>query len=792
MVEIEIDGKQLEVAEGSTIIEAADSVGIYIPRFCYHKKLTVAANCRQCLVEVAKAPKPLPACATPVAKGMKVMTHSKLATDAQKGVMEFLLINHPLDCPICDQGGECPLQDLAVGYGASESRFGEPKRSVANKNFGPLIASEMTRCILCTRCVRFGEEIGGIMEFGLINRGEREEIVTFVGKTVDSELSGNVIDLCPVGALTSKPFRFSARNWELTRRPSISPHTGLGANLIVQVKQNRVMRVLPRDNEAINECWLSDKDRFAYEGLNSEERLARPMLKQDGVWREVPWQIALQFAADGLKRIRDQHGAAQIGALATPHQTFEELYLLQKLMRGLGSGNVDFRLRQTDFSADALAAGVPWLGMKIADFNTLDRVLVIGSTLRKDHPLLAHRIRQATKRGTELSLINPVDDELLMRVAHKAIVAPSQMAMTLAAVVKAAAQQTGRELPAAIRDAVAAIEPSADAQAIAASLLSGKSVAVLLGNLAQHHQAAAQLQGLAQALADLTGARFGFLGEAANSVGGYLAGAVPNAAEPRGLHAADMLAQRRKAYLLLGMEAELDSANPAAALAALQAAELVIVLSPYQHRAADYADVMLPIAPFTETAGTFVNTEGTVQSFNGVVQPLAETRPAWKVLRVLGNLLGIAGFEYDSSADIRQEALADVDIASRLDNRLAGGTPAAFAAPAADGVERIGEVPIYAADAIVRRAPALQKTRDAQAPVASMNHALAGRLGLRDGDSVRVVQGDGAAQLPFAIDDRLPENCVRVACAHPLTVELGDALGTVMLERVAAKERAVG
>jgi len=424
-LEIEIDGKQMEVPDGSTIMDATNQAGVYVPHFCYHRKLSIAANCRMCLVHVDKAPKPLPACATPVTNGMKVHTHSTQAVDAQKGVMEFLLINHPLDCPICDQGGECQLQDLAVGYGASGSRYEEPKRVVENKDLGPLISTDMTRCIHCTRCVRFGQEIAGIMELGMIGRGEHAEIITFVGKTVDSELSGNVIDLCPVGALTSKPFRYTARTWELTRKPSVSPHCGLGSNLTVQVKQNRVMRVLPRDNETVNECWLSDKDRFSYEGLNSEQRLAKPMLKLDGTWREVEWQAALDYVAGELKRIKGAHGAGSIGALATPHQTVEELYLLQKFVRGLGSGNVDFRLRQSDFSADGRLAGAPWLGMPVADIGKLDRVLVVGSTLRKDHPLLAHRLRQAAKRTTQLNFINPFDDELLMRVANKAVVAPA-------------------------------------------------------------------------------------------------------------------------------------------------------------------------------------------------------------------------------------------------------------------------------------------------------------------------------------------------------------------------------
>jgi NADH-quinone oxidoreductase subunit G len=789
MIEIEIDGKRMQVADGATIIEAANQAGIYVPRFCYHRKLSIAANCRMCLVQVEKAPKPLPACATQVTHGMQVFTHSEQAVSAQKGVMEFLLINHPLDCPICDQGGECELQDLAVGYGASGSRYEEPKRVVTDKNLGPLISTDMTRCIHCTLCVRFGQEIAGIMELGMISRGEHAEIITFVGKTVDSELSGNVIDLCPVGALTSKPFRYTARTWELTRKPSVSPHCGLGSNLIVQVKQNRVMRVLPRENEAINECWLSDKDRFSYEGLNSEQRLAKSMLKQDGAWKEVEWQVALDFVARELKRIRDQHGAASIGALATPHQTLEELFLLGKLAREFASGNVDFRLRQSDFSADGRIAGAPWLGMKIAELGKLDRVLVIGSALTKDHPLIAHRLRQAAKRGTQLNLINPFDGDLLMPVANRAIVAPSAVGGMLAQVVKAAAQAKAVAVPESLRGALERVTVSEEAQRIAASLASGANPAVFLGNLAQHHPEAARLHAFAQELADLLGAKFGLLGEAANSVGGYIASAVPFGGAPASMNAAQMLAQPRKAYLLLGVEAELDTHDPQQAVAAMKAAELVVALSPYQHNALDYAHVLLPIAPFTETAGTFVNTEGTVQSFNGVVRPLGETRPAWKVLRVLGNLLGLSGFDHDSSEEVRNEALGNRDAASRLDNRLRTTALDSVGGPRGSGLERIAEVPIYAADAIVRRARALQQTRDARPPVAWVNCALFERLGLRDGDRVRVRQGGGEALVFAAVDDKLPADCIRLAAARSETATLGAMFGELAVERVPAQRK---
>jgi NADH-quinone oxidoreductase subunit G len=786
-LEINIDGKQVEVADGTTVIEAANQVGIYIPHFCYHRKLSIAANCRMCLVQVEKAPKPLPACATPVTNGMKVYTHSDQAVTAQKGVMEFLLINHPLDCPICDQGGECQLQDLAVGYGASGSRYEEPKRVVTDKNLGPLISTDMTRCIHCTRCVRFGTEIAGIMELGMIGRGEHAEIITFVGKTVDSELSGNVIDLCPVGALTSKPFRYTARTWELTRKPSVSPHCGLGSNLTVQIKQNRVMRVLPRDNEALNECWLSDKDRFSYEGLNSEQRLARPMLKRNGSWQEVEWQVALDFVAKELKRIKAAHGTDAIGALATPHQTVEELYLLAKLVRGLGSGNVDFRLRQNDFSADGKVAGAPWLGMKVADLGKLDRVLVVGSQLCKDQPLIAHRLRQAAKRRTQLNFINPFDDDLLMRVANKAVVAPAAMPDMLAQVVKAAAEKKGVQVPEAMRAAVERATVSEAAQKIAASLVDGKSAAVFLGNLAQHHPQAAQLHALAQALAEVTGARFGFLGEAANSVGGYLARALPLAAAP-GMNAARMLAQPRKAYLLLGVEAELDTHDPQQAVAAMKSAELVVAMSPYQHKAVDYAHVILPISPFSETAGTFVNTEGLAQGFEGLVRPLGEARPAWKVLRVLGNLLGLPGFAHDSAADVTREALGDGDLTSKLNNRIEVSALPASPVPSG-GIFRIAEVPIYSADAIVRRSRPLQLTRDAAPPVARMNRALFEQLGLRDGDALRVRQGAGEALVACAIDDRLPAGCLRLATARPETAALGAMFGVVTAERVPAREK---
>lgn len=779
MLEIEINGQQLSVPDGSTVMDAANQAGIYIPHFCYHKKLSIAANCRMCLVQVEKAPKPLPACATPVTAGMKVWTHSEVAVKAQAGVMEFLLINHPLDCPICDQGGECQLQDLAVGYGASASRYQEEKRVVFNKNLGPLVSTDMTRCINCTRCVRFTSEIAGEMELGQAFRGEHAEIMPFIEKTVDSELSGNIIDLCPVGALTSMPFRFSARTWEMSRRRSVSPHDSLGANLIVQTKHDVVKRVLPLENEDINECWLSDKDRFSYEGLNSAQRLTQPMIKDGGQWKPVDWQTAIEFAANGLRDMVRDDGAAAIGALASPHATVEELYLLQKLIRGLGSDNIDFRLRQSDFRADANRAGVPWLGMKLAEVGELDRLLVVGSFLRKDTPLLAQRVRQAAKRGLRVSVVGPNAEEWLLPVRHRALVAPSAMVSVLAQIVAALAAEKGVAVDERVSVALPQ-EISTEAREIAASLVSGRNVAVWLGNLAIQDRRAAQLQWLANEIARLTDGRAGVIGEAANSVGGYLAGALPSAG---GLNARAMIEQPLKAYLLLGAEPDFDFADPTAAMAALGGARLVVALSAFQSVSLrEVADVMLPIAPFTETSGTFVNCEGRAQSFHAVARPLGETRPAWKVLRVLGNLLQLSGFDYNDSEAVRADALAG-DTAARLDNRVSG---VALSAPVTSpgDLERVADVPIYFADPLVRRAPALQRTRDAAAPLARVAPATLAALGLKSGERVRLVQGRAAAELCVVVDDKLAEGCVRVAAAHPDTATLGPMSGEISVERI--------
>ena len=788
MLEIELDGKKVEVLEGSMIMHAADNAGTYIPHFCYHKKLSIAANCRMCLVDVEKAPKPMPACATPVTQGMIVHTKSAKALQAQKGVMEFLLINHPLDCPICDQGGECQLQDLAVGYGASSTRYKEEKRVVFHKNVGPLISmEEMSRCIHCTRCVRFGQEVAGVMELGMIHRGEHSEITTVVGDTIDSELSGNMIDVCPVGALTSKPFRYSARTWELSRRKSISPHDSTGANLIVQVKNNQVMRVVPLENESVNECWIADRDRFSYEAVNSGERLTGPMIKQGGAWKAVDWTTALDYVVRGLTQISVDHGVASIGALGSAHSTTEELHLLARLVRGLGSENIDFRTRHADFTNTAAAGTSRWLGTTIASLSNLQRVLVVGSFLRKDHPLLAQRIRQAARKGAKVHSIHAVHDDWLMAMSTQATVAPSGWMRALADVAAAIAASNGAALPAsAPADALA----TDAAKLIAASLLSGERKAVLLGNAAAQHPQAAALLTLANWIGEQTGASVGYLVEAANSVGAQLVHALPGAG---GLNAGQMLGadpgngagRGLKACLLLNTEPTLDAAHAAAATAAMQAAEMVVVMTPFKTVAHDVADVMLPIAPFSETSGTFVNAEGRVQSFHGVARPLGDTRPAWKVLRVLGNMLGLKGFDFETSEDVRTEALGDM---ATLPARLSNASASVPTAPAANrepfALERIADVPIYATDSLVRRATSLQLTADARAPVASLPQAVWEQLGLSPGDKVRVSQGNGHAVLPARCDATLAPTAVRVPAGHADTAGLGAMFGAITVEKV--------
>lgn len=701
MIEIELDGKKVDIAEGSTVMHAAEKAGTFIPHFCYHKKLSIAASCRMCLVDIEKMPKPMPACATPVTQGMIVHTKTDKAIKAQQSVMEFLLINHPLDCPICDQGGECQLQDIAVGYGGTSSRYQEEKRVVEVKDVGPLISmQEMTRCIHCTRCVRFGQEIAGVMELGMSHRGEHAQIETFAGRTIDSELSGNMIDICPVGALTSKPFRYSARTWELSRRKSVSPHDSTGANLVVQVKNNRVMRVVPLENESVNECWIADRDRFSYEALNGADRLTEPMIKQGGQWKAVDWQTALEYVANGLKQIGSEFGASSIGALVSPHSTLEELHLSVKLLQGLGSPNIDYRLRNAEFSVTDV---VRYLGSPIASLSELQSVLVVGSNLRKDHPLFAQRIRQSVRKGCSVSVINATNDDWAMPVAQRIQASPDQWLNALASVAKAIAEEKGVMAP-------VAVETNDTSVAIAKSLLAGERKAVLLGNGAAHHAQASSLLALAQWIADQTGANFGYLTEASNTVGAQLVNAVPAAGA---LNAGQMLQGALKAVVLLNTEPEFDSTAAAKAAEVLGKAQMVVSLNPFKANMA-FCDVMLPVSPFTETSGTFVNAEGLAQSFHAVVQPLGDTRPAWKVLRVLANMLELSGFDFDSSQDVLKSipGLAFGESVRVVPERLSNATKASIQLGVAADAPVVAS--IYQLDGIVRRAPALQSTADAR------------------------------------------------------------------------------
>jgi len=683
-VNITVDGVPMKARKGEMIIRVTDANDVYVPRFCYHEKLPVAANCRMCLVEVEKAPKPLPACATPVMEGMVIRTKSAKAIAAQRSVMEFLLINHPLDCPICDQGGECELQDLAIGYGRDISRYHERKRVVKDKNLGPLVSTDMTRCIHCTRCVRFGQDVAGIPELGTTGRGEHNEIGTYIEASVNHELSGNIIDLCPVGALNSKPFRYRARSWEMTQQPLVSPHDGLGTNLYGHVRRGRLMRVVPRRNDAINETWISDRDRFSYEGVYSADRLQAPMLRDGDSWKSVDWQTALEAVAQGLQ----QAPKGGTGFLASASSTIEELTLLSRLARGIGSGNIDHRLRQTDFPA----AVTPSLGMAVADVDTLQALLVVGANLRHEIPLLASRVRKAAVSGAKVSFLNPERFEYLFPVAQYWVASPAQQLAALQVLVAAARGA-----------AVGSEGVTAEHLQVVDSLKSTERKAIWLGALVQRHPAFGALRGLAAELAVLTGATLGILAEGANAAGAHLAGAVPDAGA---LNAGQMLTTSLHSYVLLGVEPQADSLSASAA-AAMAGARFVVALTPYaSDELKAVATIMLPIGSFAETSGTYVSLEGRWQSFGGAAQPVGESRPAWKVLRVLGNLLGLQGFAQSTSEEVLAEARAAADGAAPQAVPQGGGV----ATVAADAI--VTDVPLYQIDALVRRAPALQATRD--------------------------------------------------------------------------------
>jgi len=716
LVNIEVDGVPMQARKGAMIIQATDAHDVYVPRFCYHEKLSIAANCRMCLVEVEKAPKPLPACATPVAEGMKIFTKSPRAIAAQKATMEFLLINHPLDCPICDQGGECELQDLAMGYGRDVARYSERKRVVKDQSLGPLVSTDMTRCIHCTRCVRFGQEIAGIPELGTVGRGDRMQISTYIEKSVDHELSGNIIDLCPVGALNNKPYRYRARAWEMTQHPLVSPHDCAGSNLWGHVLRGRLMRVVPRANEDINETWIADRDRFSCEGLYGPDRAQKPLVKEAGAWREVDWETALEAAARGLQKVAREQGPRQVGTLVSPAATLEEAYLAGRLARGLGSENVDHRLRRHDFRDQAGDPLAPTLGAAIAELERASAVLLVGADVRREVPIIAHRIRKgAVHAGTKVSFINPRPTEVLFPVLASLSSNGLGMAQHLAAVLVAALRRTGGSPPAAVAAALEGITPRAEHERIAESLASGGTRLVLLGALAERHAAFAELQALARGLADVTGARLGYLPQGANAVGAALAGATPHrgvggraVAQP-GLAATQMLESRLRAFLLVGGIELADLAPAAATDAALRGAECVVALTPFvSDELRSYATVILPVGAFAETSGTWVNVEGRWQSVPGAARPPGEARPAWKVLRVLGNLLGLTGFDYLSSEDVRDE------LRRELGEYPLDAVPSQFVAGRLAALDVTREVDTYAVDGVVRRSRPLQEARAAR------------------------------------------------------------------------------
>lgn len=770
-VTIEVDGQSIPARKGAMLIEATDAAGIYIPRFCYHKHLSVAANCRMCLVEVERAPKPLPACATPVMDGMKVFTQSERAVDAQRSTMEFLLINHPLDCPICDQGGECELQDLAMGYGGDVSRYAERKRVVRDKDIGPLVQTDMTRCIHCTRCVRFGEEIAGLRELGATGRGEHVEIGTYVQKAMSSELSGNVIDLCPVGALTSKPYRYSARAWELQQRDGVAPHDCLGSNVHFHIKGSTVKRVVPKDNLQVNETWLSDRDRFSYQALASEERLLNPRIKRDGEWQDCDWEVALEAVAERLSKLNIDRRGGEIAALASPSSTTEEFYLLQRLVRELGGNNVDHRPRQIDFSGDVTAPLAPLLGLDLEKLETADAILLVGSNPRHDQPLINHRIRKAALRGAKVMTINPVAYDFNFPLGEQLIVRPSQMMAALGAVAKLATD--GAELKDAQRSELAAFATSEQHAAIAATLRDADAAVVVTGNFAQRHSHYGQLGALASLIADATSASCAQLTDGANSAGGWMAGAVPHRGPAgrklsgEGLDAGQMFETPLAAYVLLGVEPELDCLRSQKTVETLRAAGFVVVLSAFRHPSLDtVADVLLPIAAFAENEGSYVNALGQWQSFAPAVRAPGDARPAWKLLRALGERLSLPGFDAVTCADVTGDIAALCDGAQKASAGDTGTLAIGSMPGAPDKPEAVVEIPIYATDPLVRRAAALQATPQRDKDCVYVNQTTARQLGLKAGGQA-VIKGDGAETVvAVAVDDSVGDGNYLLYAAH--------------------------
>ena len=788
-ITIEIDGKKIEVEKNTTIIAAADKAGIPIPRFCYHKKLSIAANCRMCLVDVEKFNNPKPACATLVADGMKVSTQSKMAIEAQQSVMEFLLINHPLDCPICDQGGECELQDTAVAFGSGKTRYKEEKRVVFNKNIGPLISTDMTRCIQCTRCVRFLQEVGGMMELGMVGRGEHSEITAYVDRSIQSELSGNIIDLCPVGALTSKPFRYKARTWELIRRPTLAHHDSLGSPLEAHIKQNKVIRMLPREDESINECWISDRDRFSYEGLNSEDRLQVPMIKEKGQWKESDWETALTLVSEKLKHLVNNEGPEELGILISPQSSSEEGILAKKISTSLKSFNIDHRIRQSDFSMQH--QGAHWLGSHIASIGNFDQFFVIGSNLRNEQPLLTSRIRKAVNHGAKLFIVNPIDCDPLMTVTEKVIQTSHKLPQALAKILKSMMELKGvlkkdiKFIKADLEKIKSDTTSDAIAQHLMKNVLEGKksNTSLLLGQLAEEHPDYSTIYKLAFEISKLSQASFGVLPSHLNSVGLEAANVLP---EKGGLNARTMFEKKLKAYLLLNIEPQLDSSNAQLMQDAITSSNFTVALTSYQSKYLNDADVLLPISPFTESSGTIINMEGRVQSFTAVTQPLGQSRPAWKVLRVLANHLGLDGFDYESSLDVRNAHIKSKSqfISKELSNEINIKNDYKIRLSKPKQFTRAGEIHQYRIDSIVRRAPSLQAAIQKTKAIAKLHPIEMKGLRLKTNDKIKVIQGSQSISLIVIEDIGIPEGSIFIPSGIDETANLGDIWGDVTVKKM--------
>ena len=792
-ITLTINGQEIEAEAGRLLIDVADDNNIVVPRFCYHKKLSVAANCRMCLVEVERAPKPMPACATQVAAGMVVHTRSSKAIAAQKSTMEFLLINHPLDCPICDQGGECELQDVAMGFGSDVSRYTEQKRVVMDKNIGPLIATDLTRCIHCTRCVRFGDEIAGLPEMGLTGRGENAEIGTYIAKAISSELSGNIIDICPVGALTAKPSRYTARAWELTQHPSISTHDCIGSNLYVHTRNNKVIRVIPRENESINESWISDRDRFSYTALNSDSRIKLPLLRQNGELKEVDWETAVNVATEKLSAAANKDGD-QIAALINPQSTLEEQFLLQKLFRGLGSNNIDFRLSQVDFSSQAEVAIMPWLGRSLESIESLNACLLVAGNLRLEQPILAHRLRKAAiNNSAAVSSISHLCGQYNFPLEHELAGSAEQLVADLAGVLAALAVQAKlpAELPTHIQATIADCQASKQHQAIAKSLSKAKDAAVIVGIQSLSSPYLSLIQELCEAISTLTGASLGYLSPSANSAGASLAGVVPHRGvagqkiEKTGQNTAEILASQHQVLLTFAVNPVLETNVPGVAQQLSSNNNFIIAVDSFTNDfTRENADLVLPLACFTETSGTFVNIEGLWQSFKGLIQPEGGVRQGWKILTALGQLLVPDDFKYSDSIAVRnevKEACRDLSL-----NNICGVQSTYTKLPTKPkSLQKVSVTPIYSTDSLVIEALPLQKTPlMSQQCVIAMNQVQANKLKLMDNEQIQVKQGNGVAILPLRIDENVPAGCVYVPTGIDVVKDLFGAYGQVELEKV--------